>query len=67
MNDIQKPEAGRSQAMAGFVILACASVAVISLVAAFLVFGKGDRTGGGCCLIASSLAAGLLANAVLRR
>ncbi len=67
MNEVQEPKPIQGSALAGIAILLCSVIVLISLVSAFVEFSAKDGVGGGCSLIASALAAGLLANAMLRR
>jgi hypothetical protein len=50
----------------GLGTLGSAVIGVVGFVAALIAFFSGDLVGAGVCLIASALAFGLLANAVLR-
>jgi hypothetical protein len=51
----------------GLALVGCAFIGIAAFVAALAAFVLGDATGAGVCLIASALAFGLLANALLRK
>ncbi len=65
---MDKIQQGRLASVPGISVIACLAIVVVGLLFGLCAAIRfGDYAGAGACLIASALAAGLLANALWRR